>query len=536
MLLPLLYLFLGFSRIPKDCEEQEVLVDGVCVPVQCVSRQSYENVSSLGVCGGHGQCLLTHDESYECKCDEGFVPLEPYGCAPITCVKDNKWGCQEHAVCIVSESTYKCACVKTFTLVGEECVSNACVTYYTDLHTGHDVATVCGNGGVCILRADEADVYSCVCNASFVQLNTSCASVACYMDEDTSKPVCSGHGFCNGTVCLCERFYDGVYCDIDVPCDINETFIAGVCVSNACVTKRVLPDGSTVFEVCNNHGVCTQHQKAQDARATAVCDCADNFVGLVCDACPEGFQQLEKSSIVYNLTSPNFSSPDICLPTACILNGTQSLLSPRDDKKYVICGNHGTCSIAEAKCVCDQAYVFNQSNGCLPAACYNATTGAYCTGGKCVNEHCECNTDQEVYHCECVSILCEDPGTKVVCNDHGSCVDTACKCDVIYAGEFCTRCSDVSFNISGRCVHSNCAQELPGEEYVECNGAGLCQLNPHGDYECVCSEGYILSQQNCVKNDCVNQTGHICSDHGVCFKGACVCAEGYKGDLCDKTA
>merc|ERR1711907_131106 len=60
----------------------------------------------------------------------------------------------------------------------------------------------------------------------------------------------------------------------------------------------------------------------------------------------------------------------------------------------------------------------------------------------------------------------------------------------------------------------------------QCNGRGACYLNPAGNPECACRNGW--SGWECEKSPCPKG----CSDNGKCVNGSCVCDAEWSGEDC----
>lgn len=220
------------------------------------------------------------------------------------------------------------------------------------------------------------------------------------------------------------------------------------------------------------------------------------------------------------------------------------------------CSGHGKCA----------------DKGCR---CFGDYTGEDCSIPMCTNlnqcnGHGKCN---QLGRCECEKGFsgedCNLGGCPDDCSGHGICgYGMLCKCDVGWSGENCrlqacgNGCVHGTCSDTGECV---CEEGYRGEScemrecdepcdvHGTCDAFGLCKCDVgwedktcstpicplncsnHGicseEHLCECDEGY--EAPFCKHKVCVpDKDGHICSQHGVCKSGECLCEPGWFGSAC----
>lgn len=150
--------------------------------------------------------------------------------------------------------------------------------------------------------------------------------------------------------------------------------------------------------------------------------------------------------------------------------------------------------------------------------------------------------------------LCENKD----CSGHGTCVvedgtaichcennftgDDCTECATGYAGETCVDCATDFVQLEDEsCIEDPCLEE-------DCSGNGACSVDlSTGDASCLCDAAhqgddcsfcatdYILLNEDCVLNPCLEVD---CGSNGVCeydsqAMASCNCVTGYVGDFCE---
>ena len=156
-----------------------------------------------------------------------------------------------------------------------------------------------------------------------------------------------------------------------------------------------------------------------------------------------------------------------------------------------------------------------------------------CSGrGTCVDGSCSCNFDNNIgwqgEHCE----LDGCPGINGNCNSNGLCNTNTrqCECDPLWTGDDCGT--------------PNCVGTPPCSGHGSCDGYHVPrQCNCYSDWagkacEIPCKHGINYGNSSgCICEPCYSGVGcdQLCSEHGPCINGLCVCDElaGYKGEFCE---
>nr|XP_039249267.1 uncharacterized protein LOC120326973 [Styela clava] len=186
------------------------------------------------------------------------------------------------------------------------------------------------------------------------------------------------------------------------------------------------------------------------------------------------------------------------------------------------CENNGECMPGEDylsfKCKCSEGY--------FGSTC---ETKDYCVPNRCKNG-AKCETGMGFYYCDCPNGYrgrdCEERISKCESSPciHGTCED--------FDDRYICRCTD---GYEG----TNCDGDVDECSGNICGKASRC-MNSIGSFECVCENGFILSDdaRSCQDIDeCSNST--ICGGHGKCIntEGSyqCECYMGYvlKNGFCE---
>ncbi|KAF5299346.1 hypothetical protein FQA39_LY02519 [Lamprigera yunnana] len=236
-------------------------------------------------CFNGGKCSDATN-TYKCKCPDGF---DADDCSiDINECENNK--CQNNATCIDKIAAYECKCLDGFDGIYceheiDECESNPCRHNGTciDLlgafkcecpedYVGKQCEAIriitcenrpCHDGANCLdgRNLDTGNNFTCACSEGFV--GTLCDRAYC------SQTPCQNDGYCNISqprpTCLCERGFDGKYCEIN----IDDCLLA------------------TGRNPCLNGGICIDGINRYDCNCTGT-----GYSGLLCeldiDECKEG--------------------------------------------------------------------------------------------------------------------------------------------------------------------------------------------------------------------------------------------------------
>lgn len=493
------------KRIDEVCPDNMVAAEGYCVVEKCRSNDGL-------ICGGHGYCYNDHRYFIPCFCDTDFDYTQS-GCYPSSCLgvidsTDELVVCNGHGECEFESdiSRWACDCEKGYVSAGNTCAPSSCVS--------PDTGSVCGTHGYCTLSS-ETNTYTCRClhgytgaycevcaeDAVPIWSGLCLASVCASYDDDGNLLVCNNLGGCNedpslpAPKCTCS--------DEAFPKDGN-------CYPTYCKTGP--------REICSGHGTCNYNG----------CKCEEGYSGVFCEyeiiTCPEDETFLDGS----------------CYPSACVIDNT-------------LCSYFGQCVKDEvtgtAHCVCGKNLLQASDGSCVPLAC--VFNGEVCPGmGPCQlvgqdEYECYCNYfTSTIVDGQCVpyKYLSKNIfGEYIICSGHGryDLSSGACVCHALYSGPSCEFCAQDTVVINGECYPTSCVNIRHDGTAAVCGNYGQCMLlhetqDPASEtYSCAC-QMYDHETNLCVSNVCMPFAGGpICSGHGYCDGGACVCDSGYLGIQCE---
>lgn len=462
-----------------------------------------------------------------------------------------------------------CVCNNPLLWSGTYCQTSACLNASTGVSCEyfsaprHGECVLIGSSPTCV--CDPYWFGSQCENADSQQL--------CYDSSSSDEFICNSHGTCryinittNTTQCSCDTGYSGAYCSLHsctscvhgscpavsgppvCNCKTNSAGLVmwngtncnqSLCLGN--VTSNPLYDectcpagflnttldndppycdsrvcGSYLNQMCGGYvcgtdknqicGVCIANNSLSANRSTCVCNTdaqavLNNVTGSCEPYCLNGaFMRLSGSptnltiTCVCNTQSDGFGQSTGYYGSRC---------------QYNSCGSHGTWSLTNNNCTCEDNWNGN----------YNCTT---CSSGYWGSSCTKCS--------ECI---------------HGTCNTTngACICNSGYTGSACGQ--DICF---GGCANGTCINNstkcrcLPG--YYAPNGTGTACTGYVGDVicnkrgyaanfsdTCQCEEGY--SGLNCsiqICNPPCDYTRYQCSHNATC-----ICKSGLVGPFCNYT-
>jgi len=270
--------------------------------------------------------------------------------------------------------------------------------------------------------------------------------------------LCSGHGTCPESECVCSDGWQGPLCDEEAPiCGINETLIDQTCIANECIFPVL---GGHEPTVCNGVGMCVY--KHGEYRCL----------------CESGYKLISGMG---------------CMPLDCYDVDTGALCA------------QGECVQGESgyRCKCDTGYV-SFGNRCLSTDCVALVDGqpTECSGmGKCVaNQYRGVNGGS--YSCKCrdpmMGELCQECNEEVGHVIDGSCVHESCVdfdeegealecggaglCEEV-AEVFICACQAGALPLGRTCVFETCVSDI--ETMEVCGGHGACKVGV-----CQCERGW----------------------------------------------
>ncbi|ESU39328.1 Hypothetical protein DHA2_151076 [Giardia duodenalis] len=505
-----------------DCVDTLVYNETSGLPVyKCLCRGDFQFVLGHGcvhpacidpitnaVCE-NGKCITAGAKPF-CQCDPGFIGLqveehEGIICVSASCVTFGNSICNRNAgKCIkkgISGNTvvYGCACEPAYTgthcehcssqamLIDDRCYPPECLM---PASSHNPSLLVCGGHGQCSYHLVEegADNYEyvCLCNPASIVVGNTCTMQSCVNPVDPTK-ICSNAGYCNSKgICVCDPNVKGEYCEtISIVCLPGETFVAGACVPDPCISSLPFP------AICGGHGTCSKIQ---------------NEFKCVCDP---GYVFL-----------PTMNQEKLygCVPKACNVSG-------------VYCP-YGECREINKvhSCHCKQDFRKIEER-CVPRLCVAKNK---------LGELTECSG-----HGDCVAltngtsypIYSTEAHMHFLSQSDNVVHRFQCACKELYTGALCSTCVHGSVATDdGHCTPEHCLTIRHDNSTAECNGAGVC-TKILGKWQCVCVHHGTTPERTCQPDSCFAEGSTLaCSGHGVCHRDGCICNAGFSGSACESAA
>jgi len=537
---------------------------------QCKNACPQNAVTKMS-CGSVGPAACYFDNTSKkaaCKCGVGFrgdacqhhCPL--YNEAAKT-VCSGKGSCSLASTAKVGGRATKCSCKIGF--VGAGC-QLPCAT--------NKKGNVCSGKGQGYCEVDaEKHVAKCRCQDGF---SGAVCDRVCPRDTSKSQAVCGGNGKCKDGKCACDAGFTGKACSVACP---------GMLAGSACSGKgKCYFDPKAKFDVTLPKKAAPAPKKAtpaakkkaapkkaapKKAAPAAKKKAAPKKAGrrLLADATPKkkGAKKAapkKKAAAVAAVYKKGNGAMCKCAhgyggngcAKKCLLDGNGQ-----------VCGGHGTCNMADGKCMCRKGYV----GPACTAECPGITP---CEG----NGKCEFNPKNKAAVCKCktgflgrsCSFACPRDGKDVrICSGRGKCgMDkgvASCACQAGFKGKACHHqcpgynvgkvcngngaCSASSDDTKAECacnkgfLGAGCRKQCPGlqEDGTVCSGRGKCSATKNGA-TCACKKGFLGAGCNVMCPQ--DQFGNICAGAGKCKltknkdgleSAKCVCAPGRVNYNCD---
>jgi len=295
-----------------------------------------------------------------------------------------------------------------------------------------------------------------------------------------------------------------------------------VVVVDLCTGKTCQPWQTcrTLDGVCIGSDPCDPnpcvHGTCGNSTGQAVCACAGNWSGGLCDTCPPGY-------------TGNDCHVDLCYQVGC--------------------NSHGTCNPMSGACACDTGYDTLQSCGacsdgykgypnCAVDLCHNVNCpddGNLCNG----TESCDPGTGTCIHS---NPVICPDDGNP--CNGTEQCNTANGTCEHVNPvicpddGDKCNG-QEACNTTNGQCIHAN-PVTCPDDNNV-CNGTEQCET---ATGNCVhvspltCDDGARCNgTETCSPTlGCIPGTAETCSGHGSCHElpaAICACGGNWTGTHCE---
>merc|ERR1711968_39598 len=423
-------------------------------------------------CSGKGKCTVDG-----CKCDVGFTGDR---CEKEYCVNQ----CSSNGYCDVA--TKMCKCDDNWG--GPDCSKSQIARCPND----------CSFHGVC--QFDNNLNSTCVCDVDY--WGDDCSQLKCLNN-------CSGNGRCLNGTCLCDPGYEQPDCYGDhkkssVGCLRNCSAPNGYCDEklNKCVCNAgfAAPD-------CSHMG-CPNNCFGNGKCVMGSCQCENGFTGLDCrekeceDNCNgNGYYRLGRCVC----SNTQFTGPT-CKECVAGYGGPGCTVKVCRSP----CLNGGNCTNGE--CVCLPGFSGRSCQRRDPKTADGFKNGASGCPEDCVMPRGVCSSG--VCHCKpgYLGPSCQKQVSVSSCHGVGyyNAKNKSCTCKRGYGGAEC-----------GRVVPATCPDD--------CSGHGKC-LTTIG--VCDCDLGWKGESCAAENSPCPMANGQVCSGHGFCEGGDCLCLEGWAGKVC----
>ncbi len=446
----------------------------------------------------------------------------------------------------------------------------------------------CDDGNSC---SDDACDKNHGCVHAFLNSGLCDDGDACTIAETCKDGFC-GNGFAynceDGTLCTvdtcdsktgCQHTnLEGVLCDDNNPCTVNDACSGGKCQAgagdkcndkNACTTDACDPvtGACTNVEIdCNDNTFCTTDACDQTAGCTHkpnTLPCDDKNACTASDTCSDGACIGLAVEATAECDDQNVCTTDTCTPQTGCQYAINTL--PCEDGNLCtqgdVCGN-GVCNSGPAQCACTSDFdcgQFEDGNLCNGTLYCNTTglkwicevspiTVVTCDAGadtacsesqcntqtgKCsyvnVDEGLSCDADGTVCTSAdtCKSGVCA-PGAVVNCDDQNPC--TVDSCDPVAGCQYfsgSTPCSDGNAcTVGDLCKASGC---VPGV-LTQCGDGNVCTDDACDAISgnCVyvqnalpCDDGNACSLGDTCKSAVCSGTPGVCDDENPCTSDSC---------------
>jgi len=514
----------GVSRDEDRGRDPDCDPDG-CVQLLCVpGALACHQDMVLTLCNNDGSGI-----AWEKTCDDFNPCTEGDGCADGECLETVPMDCDDFNPCTDDDCGGPTGgCFHTFNsepcddgfecTVDDTCVDGEC--------KGGDKVCDCADDGDCAAYEDGD-----LCNGTL-----HCdGDGTCSLDEDTvvtcpaTGEVCKEFLCQQDTgICYLADLAQGVPCEDDDPCTLDEWCEAGVCIGlplscddgNPCTDELCVPGEGclTAFndDPCSDGDPCTW----PDACIEGICFGPD----FACDdgnPCTEDSCDEESGCVNEPFEGPcddgdECTSGEVCEGGVC--EGEDVSCEDGNFCTWDICDPDQGCTFPFNDLPCDDGNPCTEDDHCYQGACIPGQTlvdcddSNPCTTDTCDGDTGECFHEPNAFTCEdgdpctigdqCVYGACQ-PGAAKDCDDGNQCTDDAC------------------LPSSGACEH------LPN--LAACDDGNLCTTGDHcqagvciptGGVDCFdgnpCTADACLPSVGCKHSDL---DGIACDDYDVCTQG-----------------
>jgi len=558
-----------------SCDDGNLCTDDVCdVAMGCQHPFNSDPCTDGNPCTENDHCAFGECAGSFIDCDDGN-PCTANSCDPLVgCTFTYVGGaCDDGNPCTINDICSQGACAGTPS--GCECNSDIDCKQFED-----------GNSCNGTLKCDkEAAPYKCVVDPLTI--------VKCQLPPG-ADPACA-KAQCNPNTGMCDAVpaNEGLVCNDDNLCTINEVCTAGACIG---LPKNCSDANQCTDDVCDPQGGCQHSYNTDPCDDGNPCTIGDVCQGGTCvgggplpcndnnpctnDSCLAGQGCVHVNNALPCDDGNACTKGDLCSAGLC----TGGLPVDCDDKNVCtndLCDPTSGCKYAYNQAPCDDGNKCTAGDLCQGGACVGGVQLACDDFNPCTTDSCEagvgcvhklnsnpCNDGNACTKNDlCTNGVCV--GEAVACDDANPCTSDACDAqqgctfapvsgpcddgDPCTVGDTCQlgQCqsgNQINCDDDDQCTNDQCAPD-GSCKHVELNGLNCddgneCTVNDlcvngecigEGNPSCCLKDSDCNDDNSCTKDTCVVETGQCISQAGPMNGLACNADSSgcTAGDFCE---